>query len=205
MPDKVWFKIGAAALQVGATPKELRYWEKVIPDLKPRRSKGNFRYYHKDELPRLQRIRRWLAEGFTVSDCVGLLQGSPEARSMNQARPGLTESRLSGQPCLQVVLDALRSLHGRLGMPPGAAWADANRESPPPPVHRPKVRKAFIRKPRASGSPIAEGLLLEPEVPDTAVEAPAPSPKRARPPKPAGGVPDPMWSGGRLPLECEEE
>ena len=46
MSDKKWFKIGEAAHMVGVGPKDLRYWEDVIPDIKPRRSKGNLRYYH---------------------------------------------------------------------------------------------------------------------------------------------------------------
>ena len=57
MTERLWFKIGETAERIGATPKELRYWERVIPELKPRRSKGNLRYYHVDEFPRLQKIR----------------------------------------------------------------------------------------------------------------------------------------------------
>ena len=52
MTERLWFKIGETAERIGATPKELRYWERVIPELKPRRSKGNLRYYHVDEFPR---------------------------------------------------------------------------------------------------------------------------------------------------------
>ena len=51
MSERLWFKIGETAARIGATPKELRYWEKVIPELRPRRSKGNLRYYHVDEFP----------------------------------------------------------------------------------------------------------------------------------------------------------
>jgi DNA-binding transcriptional MerR regulator len=71
--EKKWFKIGEAATLIGVGPKDLRYWEDVIPDIKPRRSKGNLRYYHVDELPRLKRIKGWLAEGLTVADCAELL------------------------------------------------------------------------------------------------------------------------------------
>ena len=73
MSDKKWFKIGEAAALIGVGPKDLRYWEDVISDIKPRRSKGNLRYYHVDELPRLRRIKAWLAEGLTVADCAELL------------------------------------------------------------------------------------------------------------------------------------
>ena len=73
MADRKWFKIGEAAQHIGVGPKDLRYWEEVIPAIRPRRSKGNLRYYHIDELPRLNRIKGWLAEGLTVADCAELL------------------------------------------------------------------------------------------------------------------------------------
>lgn len=71
--ERLWFKIGDTATQLGVSPKELRYWESVIPELKPRRSKGNLRYYHRDEFPRLERIRDWLKQGLTVADCRELM------------------------------------------------------------------------------------------------------------------------------------
>lgn len=71
--ERLWFKIGEAAAMVGATPKELRYWEDRIPEIRPRRSQGKLRYYHREELPRLLQIKAWLAEGLTVLDCRQLL------------------------------------------------------------------------------------------------------------------------------------
>jgi DNA-binding transcriptional MerR regulator len=71
--ERLWLKIGETARRVGVKPKELRYWESVIPEIQARRSKGNLRYYHVDELDRLGRIRDWLAEGLTVADCRELL------------------------------------------------------------------------------------------------------------------------------------
>ena len=71
--ERLWFKIGEASHLVGASPKELRYWEDRIPEIRPRRSIGKLRYYHRDELPRLVQIKAWLMEGLTVSDCRQLL------------------------------------------------------------------------------------------------------------------------------------
>lgn len=71
--ERLWFKIGEASELVGASPKELRYWEDRIPEIRPRRSQGKLRYYHRDELPRLMQIKAWLAEGLTVLDCRQLL------------------------------------------------------------------------------------------------------------------------------------
>ena len=82
MNQKLWVKIGEIAAQLGVSPKELRYWERVVPEIRPRRSKGNLRYYHLDELPRLQRIRGWLSEGLTVADCRQLLLTGQLTRSL---------------------------------------------------------------------------------------------------------------------------
>ena len=71
--ERLWFKIGEASALVGASPKELRYWEDRIPEIRPRRSQGKLRYYHRDDLPRLLQIKAWLAEGLTVADCRQLM------------------------------------------------------------------------------------------------------------------------------------
>lgn len=137
MSERLWFKIGEAAQRIGATPKELRYWEKVIPELKPRRSKGNLRYYHVEEIPRLQKIREWLAEGLTVADCRQLLLTGHLARPLlddlaletTQAAisapevPRPAASRRSAStagtfPDLKPVVKALQALVKRLSKPP---------------------------------------------------------------------------------------
>ena len=134
MTERKWFKIGEAAARVGVGPKELRYWEEVIPDLKPRRSKGNLRYYHLDDLPRLHRIRGWLAEGLTVADCAELLTHghlvqrldlglAPEdlpAPPMRRPKPTIPRL-LRTSSDLQPILKALRALHERLSAPPRKA------------------------------------------------------------------------------------
>ena len=126
MAARLWFKIGEAARLAGATPKELRYWEKLLPEIQPRRSRGNLRYYHIDEIPRLKAIRQWLDEGFTVLDCRALLQG--EAPRI----PVLPEG-LAG------VARALRALHARLARPlvrpavPQEAPARPRKPRPPAP------------------------------------------------------------------------
>ena len=81
--ERVWMKIGEAAARLGVTPKDLRYWEMIIPEIQPRRSRGNLRYYHVDELGRLERIHSWLQEGLTVSDCRQLLLTGQLARGLD--------------------------------------------------------------------------------------------------------------------------
>jgi DNA-binding transcriptional MerR regulator len=129
MTERLWFKIGETAQLIGATPKELRYWERVIPELRPRRSKGNLRYYHLDEFPRLKKIRYWLSEGLTVADCRELLltghltrplldlglDESPAAPvSKRRVKAEVPERRTDLKP----VVAALRALVQRLSRPP---------------------------------------------------------------------------------------
>lgn len=133
MADRKWFKIGDAAQLVGVGPKDLRYWEEVIPDIKPRRSRGNLRYYHVDELPRLNRIKAWLAEGLTVADCAELLAHGhlvqrldlglepEELPAAPAAKPRPTIPRLLRTSSdLQPILKAVKALHARLSTPPKA-------------------------------------------------------------------------------------
>jgi DNA-binding transcriptional MerR regulator len=131
MTERLWFKIGETAQLIGATPKELRYWERVIPELRPRRSKGNLRYYHLDEFPRLQKIRAWLSEGLTVADCrellltghltrplldLGLEEPAPSVLRRKPS-PGKPE-RQDRQVDLEPVIGALKALVKRLSRPP---------------------------------------------------------------------------------------
>ena len=131
MSDRKWFKIGEAAAMVGVGPKDLRYWEEVIPDIKPRRSKGNLRYYHVDELPRLKRIKGWLAEGLTVADCAELLAHGHLVQRLDLGldpddlpaapaqRPKPTIPRLLRPSSdLQPILKSVRALYDRLSSPP---------------------------------------------------------------------------------------
>ncbi len=131
MTDRKWFKIGEAAALVGVGPKDLRYWEDVIPDIKPRRSKGNLRYYHVDELPRLKRIKGWLAEGLTVADCAELLAHGHLVQRLDL---GLEADELPAAPAqkfkptiprllrpssdLHPILKSVRALYERLSVPP---------------------------------------------------------------------------------------
>lgn len=137
MTERLWFKIGETAERIGATPKELRYWERVIPELKPRRSKGNLRYYHVDEFPRLQKIRAWLSEGLTVADCRELLltgqlarplldlglEGLAAAPAVQPARLHAGKSGRAAQPDLRPAIMALKALLERLSEPPPGSAA----------------------------------------------------------------------------------
>ena len=126
--ERLWLKIGEAALRVGVKPKELRYWERLIPEIQPRRSKGNLRYYHVDELDRLIKIRNWLEEGLTVADCRELLLTGQLARGLNlglgplqpmprKRQPRAVRPSAPRRPAVARVTAALRKLLGQLNEP----------------------------------------------------------------------------------------
>jgi len=92
--EPIWMKIGEAARRLGVNPKELRYWEHVIPEIEPRRSQGNLRYYHVDELERLAQIRVWLGEGLTVADCRQLLLTGQLTRALDLGLGETIEPRI---------------------------------------------------------------------------------------------------------------
>jgi DNA-binding transcriptional MerR regulator len=128
--ERLWLKIGEAAGRLGVKPKELRYWERLIPEIQPRRSIGNLRYYHIDELERLLKIRNWLREGLTVADCRELLLTGQLARGLGlgledtepappRRKPKAPARKSPRAPALAKVTAALKKLAAQLGEPVG--------------------------------------------------------------------------------------
>jgi DNA-binding transcriptional MerR regulator len=124
--ERIWLKIGETARRLGVKPKVLRYWEQVIPEICARRSKGNLRYYHVDELDRLAKIRNWLEEGLTVADCRELLLTGQLARSLDLGLGSLTPAprrkaakarQTPRRPDVAKVAAALRKLLSQLAEP----------------------------------------------------------------------------------------
>lgn len=132
--ERLWLKIGDTAQFLGISPKDLRYWERVIPEIRARRSQGNLRYYHKDDLPRLEQILHWVNQGISVVDCRALLLHGQVARQMELGldltddtgessetpeapppEPATCPLRVSNPSAL---IMALRALYARLSKPP---------------------------------------------------------------------------------------
>ncbi len=143
MTAKVWLKIGEAASLLGVSPKELRYWESVIPEIRPRRSKGNLRYYHREELPRLAHIRDWLGEGLTVADCQQLLLTGQLRRGLGlDLQAPAPEPEAKGRiapPSLEQARRALAELLERLNARPGPLPRKRRRREQPAGVEAPPV------------------------------------------------------------------
>ncbi len=66
--QQLWFKIGDAARIIGVTPKDLRYWELNLESFKSKRSQGNLRYYHRDDLPIFQKMRQLIDSGLSIRE-----------------------------------------------------------------------------------------------------------------------------------------
>lgn len=54
--DKVYYKISDVAEMIGVPASTLRYWESEFPEVSPRRSQSNRRYYTPDDITRLRMI-----------------------------------------------------------------------------------------------------------------------------------------------------
>ena len=168
MIEKNWLKIGEVSKSLGISPKELRYWESVIPEIRPRRSKGNLRYYHREELPRLAHIRDWLGEGLTVADCQQLLLTGQLKRGLGLEVPTVP-MEAAPSAGLELARIALTELLERLN-------------AVPPPRRGPRRRPQPKAPPKAQASPDAPAapVPVEPAVPD-----PPPARKPRRKPEPS--------------------
>lgn len=84
IPDKRYFTIGEVSELCAVKPHVLRYWEQEFPQLKPVKRRGNRRYYQKQDVEIVRRIRALLyAEGFTI---VGARQRLREQKKIQAVR-----------------------------------------------------------------------------------------------------------------------
>ncbi|MEW6445404.1 MAG: MerR family transcriptional regulator [Pseudomonadota bacterium] len=68
IPGKRYFTIGEASELCAVKPHVLRYWEQEFPQLSPVKRRGNRRYYQREEIELIRRIRGLLYDqGFTIS------------------------------------------------------------------------------------------------------------------------------------------
>jgi len=80
IPGKRYFTIGEVSDLCGVKPHVLRYWEQEFPQLKPVKRRGNRRYYQRQDVIVIRKIRSLLYEqGFTIGGARNRLTGD-EAR-----------------------------------------------------------------------------------------------------------------------------
>lgn len=67
IPEKLYFSIGEASRLCGVKPYVLRYWEQEFPQISPSKRRYNRRYYQREDILLLRKIRFLLYEkGFTI-------------------------------------------------------------------------------------------------------------------------------------------
>jgi len=77
IPGKRYFTIGEASELCAVKPHVLRYWEQEFPQLSPVKRRGNRRYYQREEIELIRRIRALLYDqGFTISGARQQLEGA---------------------------------------------------------------------------------------------------------------------------------
>lgn len=68
IPNKRYFIIGEVGELCNVKPHVLRYWEQEFSQLSPVKRRGNRRYYQRDDVLMIRRIRSLLYEqGYTIS------------------------------------------------------------------------------------------------------------------------------------------
>jgi len=77
IPAKRYFTIGEASTLCAVKPHVLRYWEQEFPQLKPLKRRGNRRYYQRQDVLLIRRIRSLLYEqGYTIGGARQQLRGN---------------------------------------------------------------------------------------------------------------------------------
>lgn len=86
IPEKRYFAIGEVAELCGVKAHVLRYWEQEFPQLRPVKRRGNRRYYQREDVQMVRRIRSLLYEqGFTIGGARQRLKDQPREAEEAQA------------------------------------------------------------------------------------------------------------------------
>ena len=79
---KLYYSIGEVSQMCGITETKLRYWEREIPQLKPKKAGRNIRQYTKEDLEIVRLIQHLLKErGMTIEGVRKRLSKNKEAAS----------------------------------------------------------------------------------------------------------------------------
>src|SRR4051812_10832635 len=106
-------RIGELSRRTGVSPELLRAWERRYGLLQPSRSTGGLRLYGRDDLERVLRMQRHLAEGIAAAEAAALASESftetgPSILDAAAARRDLGAAlEAFDEPYAQAVLDSL--------------------------------------------------------------------------------------------------
>ena len=102
IPEKKYFSISEVAELCDLKTHTLRFWEKEFKELSPVTRKGNRRYYQREDIVLVMKIKSLLhSDGMTVSGA---------KKSLNSNTSDLKGSDLDSQEILQDLEDILQEL-----------------------------------------------------------------------------------------------
>ena len=102
IPEKKYFSISEVAELCDLKTHTLRFWEKEFKELSPVTRKGNRRYYQREDIVLVMKIKSLLhTDGLTVSGA---------KKSLNSNTADLKGSDLDSQEILQDLEDILQEL-----------------------------------------------------------------------------------------------
>jgi DNA-binding transcriptional MerR regulator len=79
IPPKRYFTIGEVGELCAVKPHVLRYWEAEFPSLKPVKRRGNRRYYQRQDVILIRKIKSLLYEqGYTIGGARQKMSDNPE-------------------------------------------------------------------------------------------------------------------------------
>jgi DNA-binding transcriptional MerR regulator len=114
IPEKLYFTIGEVAALCHLKPHVLRYWEQEFSQLNPKKRRGNRRYYQRDDVLLVRRIRKLLYEhGHTIDGA---------RQSLDNPKLIETHTLLRTKERVQQVIVELKELLNELESGRGAAW-----------------------------------------------------------------------------------
>ncbi|MBX3249259.1 MAG: MerR family transcriptional regulator [Myxococcales bacterium] len=120
LPDKEWFRIGEVADLVGVRPHVLRHWERELPQLRPRKTRGAHRHYHRDHVTLALLIRELVYDrGFTLAGAKRALREREEREASKPARErelALRAELLEVRGRLAALLEELESTSAATGI-----------------------------------------------------------------------------------------
>ena len=84
--DKKYYSISEVSELCSVKPHTLRFWESEFKSLRPVTRKGNRRYYQKEDIKMIQRIKELLyKEELTISGVKRKLSSGKEDHSLNNS------------------------------------------------------------------------------------------------------------------------
>ncbi|MBL1432155.1 MAG: MerR family transcriptional regulator [Gammaproteobacteria bacterium] len=108
VPNKRYFSIGEVGELCDLKPHVLRYWEQEFPQLSPIKRRGNRRYYQREDILLIRRIRTMLYdEGYTISGAKLQLKDNGHTKEVKKE---ISESKQSIREIRKELEDILSEL-----------------------------------------------------------------------------------------------